>query len=262
MAEPPFIFLTAAALLRYNIENISPEKGASFVAFVRKKSVLPIYLVGAAWLVWSLAAPLYRPTHYVMAALSSAAVYYLGKLLLPDRGYEVPDAPQQEASAPREQPKTEAQIDPEIAALLQERDRAVSEMRRLNDAIEDPQLSQQIDRLEHTTQKIMDAVVKKPEKLPQIRRFLNYYLPTTLKLLNAYDRMDAAGVEGANIDGTKGRIEDIMSTICTAFDRQLDALYGQEAMDISTDIDVLEQMLAREGLGSMNLSADEQTHDK
>ena len=74
--------------------------------------------------------------------------------------------------------------------------------------------------------------------------------------------MDAAGVEGANIDGTKGRIEDIMSTICTTFDRQLDALYGQEAMDISTDIDVLEQMLAREGLGSMNLSADEQTHDK
>ena len=103
----------------------------------------------------------------------------------------------------------------------------------------------------------MDAVAKSPDKLPQIRRFLNYYLPTTLKLLNAYDRMDATGVEGTNIDGTKGRIEDIMSTICTAFDRQLDALYGQEAMDISTDIDVLEQMLAREGLGDMNLSADD-----
>ncbi len=229
------------------------------MAFVRKKSVLPIYLVGATWLVWSVTAPLYRPTHYVMAALSSAAVYYLGKIILPDKGYEMPDPQPQDTTQAQAQPQAqpESHTDPEIAALLQERDRAVGEMRRLNDTIEDPQLSEQIDRLEHTTQKIMDAVVKAPEKLPQIRRFLNYYLPTTLKLLNAYDRMDAAGVEGTNIDGTKGRIEDIMSTICTAFDRQLDALYGQEAMDINADIAVLEQMLAREGLGSMNFSADD-----
>lgn len=226
------------------------------MAFIRKKSILPIYMVGGTWLVWSLAAPLYKPTHYIMAGLASAAVYYLGKIIFPDRGYELDD-PEEEASEPQAQ-KTQAEpVSPEVQQLLQERDRAVSEMRRLNDSIQDPTLSQQIDRLEHTTQKIMDAVAKSPDKLPQIRRFLNYYLPTTLKLLNAYDRMDATGVEGANIDGTKGRIEDIMSTICTAFDRQLDALYGQEAMDISTDIDVLEQMLAREGLGDMNLSADD-----
>lgn len=226
------------------------------MAFIRKKSVLPIYMVGGTWLVWSLAAPLYKPTHYIMAGLASAAVYYLGKIIFPDRGYELDD-PEEKDSEPQAQ-KTQAEpVSPEVQQLLQERDRAVSEMRRLNDSIQDPTLSQQIDRLEHTTQKIMDAVAKSPDKLSQIRRFLNYYLPTTLKLLNAYDRMDATGVEGANIDGTKGRIEDIMSTICTAFDRQLDALYGQEAMDISTDINVLEQMLAREGLGDMNLSADD-----
>ena len=92
-------------------------------------------------------------------------------------------------------------------------------------------------------------MVDKPSKLPQLRKFLNYYLPTTLKLLNAYDRMDAAGVSGSNIDGTKGKIEDIMGTICKAFDKQLDALYGEEALDISTDITVLENMLAQEGLG-------------
>lgn len=228
------------------------------MAFVRKKSVLPIYLVGGTWLVWSLAAPLYKPTHYIMAGLASAAVYYLGKIILPDRGYEIDDLEEDDNESEPQPQKPQAEpVSPEVQQLLQERDRALSEMRRLNDAIQDPTLSQQIDRLEHTTQKIMDAVVKSPDKLPQIRRFLNYYLPTTLKLLNAYDRMDATGVEGANIDGTKGRIEDIMSTICTAFDRQLDALYGQEAMDISTDIDVLEQMLAREGLGSMNLSTDD-----
>ena len=229
------------------------------MAFVRKKSVLPIYLVGGTWLVWSAVAPLYRPTHYIMAGLTSAAVYYLGKIILPDKGYELPD---EEEASTQAQPQAQSQPkepeNPELQALLQERDRALSEIRRLNDAIQDETLSQQMDRLEHTTGKIMDAVMKDLDKLPQIRRFLNYYLPTTLKLLNAYDRMDATGVEGANIDGTKGRIEDIMETICTAFDRQLDALYGQEALDISTDIDVLEQMLAREGLGSMNLSADQQ----
>lgn len=227
------------------------------MAFIRKKSVLPIYMVGGTWLVWSLAAPLYKPTHYIMAGLASAAVYYLGKILLPDRGYEVEESEEEASEQPQTQKTPSEPVSPEVQQLLQERDRALSEMRRLNDAIQDETLSQQIDRLEHTTQNILDAVVKSPDKLPQIRRFLNYYLPTTLKLLNAYDRMDATGVEGANIDGTKGRIEDIMSTICTAFDRQLDALYGQEAMDISTDIDVLEQMLAREGLGGMNLSADD-----
>ena len=238
MAETPFIFLTAATLLRYNIGNISLERGAYFVAFVRKKSVLPIYLVGGTWLVWSL------------------AVYYLGKIIFPDRGYE-DGQPDVEAPKAQAQKPQESSVSPEMQQLLDERDRALSELRRLNDTIGDAQLSQQIDHLEHTTGKIIDAVVKDPEKQPQIRRFLSYYLPTTLKLLNAYDRMDATGVEGANIDGTKGRIEDIMATICTAFDRQLDALYGQEALDISTDIDVLEQMLAREGLGSMNLSANE-----
>lgn len=223
------------------------------MAFVRKKSVLPIYLVGGTWLVWSAVAPLYQPTHYIMAGLTSAAVYYLGKIILPDKGFEVPD---QEASPTPEPSKPQAPEDPQLQALRQERDRALSEIRRLNDSIQDETLSRQMDRLEHTTGKILDAVTHDPDKLPQIRRFLNYYLPTTLKLLNAYDRMDATGVEGTNIDGTKGRIEDIMETICTAFDRQLDALYGQEALDISTDIDVLEQMLAREGLGSMHLSTD------
>ena len=120
---------------------------------------------------------------------------------------------------------------------------------RLNDSIEDPTISAQIERLETTTQKIIGVVVEKPEKLSQISRFLNYYLPTTLKLLNAYDRMDAAGVSGINIDGTKGKIEDMMETICKAFDKQLDALFGDEALDISADITVLEQMLQQEGLG-------------
>ena len=227
------------------------------MAYVKKRSVLPVYFVGLTWLVWAwiLCLPLYRPAHYVMAALASLIAYYVGKMIFPDRGYEAQDAAQ---DVPRPEPRPKAEKpkstgDPEIDALLAERDRAVSEMRRLNDSIKDVKISAQITHLETTTGKIIDAVVAKPAKLPQIRKFMNYYLPTTLKLLNAYDRMDSAGVSGANIDGTKGKIEDMLDTVCTAFSRQLDDLYGQEAMDVSAEIKVMEQMLAQEGLGGMTL---------
>ena len=228
------------------------------MAYVKKRSVLPIYFVGLTWLVWAwiLCLPLYRPVHYVMAALLSMAAYFGGKMLFPDRGYEVPESaapgPAQAAAKPgAEKPKPTG--NPEIYALLDERSKAVSEMRRLNDSIKDAAISAQISHLEATTGKIIDAVVEAPSKLPQIRKFMNYYLPTTLKLLNAYDRMDATGASGTNIDGTKGKIGEMLGTICVAFSRQLDALYGEEALDISADITVMEQMLQQEGIGGMTL---------
>lgn len=226
------------------------------MSYVKKRSVLPVYFVGLTWLLWSVFAPLYRPAHYIMAALVSAIAYYVGKIIFPDRGYEIQDGTQGQPTAqaaPKAEEKPKSTGNPEIDALLGEREKAVSEMRRLNDSIKDPKISAQITHLETTTGKIIDAVVEKPSKLPQIRKFMNYYLPTTLKLLNAYDRMDSAGVSGANIDGTKGKIEDMLDTVCVAFSRQLDALYGEEALDISADIKVMEQMLRQEGIGGMTL---------
>ena len=105
------------------------------------------------------------------------------------------------------------------------------------------------------SQKIFDEVKRDPKKLPQIRKFMDYYLPTTLKLLNAYDRMSGAGVSGENIDTTLLKVEGMMRTIVAAFEKQLDSLYGAEALDISTDITVLENMMAREGLTDQPLKA-------
>jgi hypothetical protein len=232
------------------------------MAKVVKKSVGPIYMVGALWLVWAFVLPLYHPAHYAAAVVLSFAAYLIGRALFPDKAFKTPEPkveqqPKQESEASKQEKKPESTGNPELDALVGERDRAVSEMRRLNSSIEDPTISAQIDHLETTTKKIIAYVVEHPEKLPQIRRFLNYYLPTTLKLLNAYDRMDAVGVSGANIDGTMGKIETMMDTIVTAFDRQLDALFGDEALDISTDITVMEQMLAREGIGGTQLPTEE-----
>ena len=224
-----------------------------------KRSVLPIYLVGVVWLVYALLFPLRTAGQYLICAALSAVAFVIGKALFPDKAYQMPgEEPKEQAKEqPKAEKKPESTGNPEIDALLKERERAVSEMRRLNDSIQDETISAQIDHLEEITGKIIDHVAAQPKKLPQIRRFLNYYLPTTLKILNAYDRMDAAGISGSNIDTTKQKVESMLTTIVQAFDRQLDALFGEEALDISTDIAVLEQMLAREGLGGLTMDGEE-----
>lgn len=223
------------------------------MAKITKKPVAPIYAVAALWVVWGLFFPLHKPFHFVLAVIASVAVFCIGKAIWPNKTYETVD-PEPVKKEEKKEPETTG--NPEIDALIKERDRAVSEMRRLNDSIEDPAISAQIDQLESTTKKIIAQVVQNPEKLPQIRRFLNYYLPTTLKLLNAYDRADNAGISGTNVDGTKGKVSEMMDTIVTAFDKQLDALFGEEALDISTDITVMEQMLAREGIGGTQITTE------
>lgn len=220
------------------------------MAHIVKKSPWPVYAVGLVWLVFGLFLPLYKLIHFLAAAGLSIAAYLVVKKLCPDKTFTVPD--------PEPEPEPAATGSPELDELIRQRDLALSEMHRLNDSIEDPKISAQIDHMEAVTAKIIAHVVEHPRKLPQIRKFLNYYLPTTLKLLNAYDRMDAAGISGANIDGTMGKIETMMDTVATAFDRQLDALFGDEALDISTDITVMENMLAREGLAGESLRAEQQ----
>ena len=212
-----------------------------------KRSVVPIYLIGITWLGYSLAFTLRGVMDYVLCALVSAVVFVIGKAVFPDKAFTVPGEDKQEKAEKKEAEKPKSTGNPEIDALIKERERAISEMRRLNDAIEDEKISAQIDHLELTTGKIIDHVVQNPKKLPQISRFMSYYLPTTLKLLNAYDRMDEAGVAGENISSTKQRVEKMMDTLVQAYDHQLDALFGDEAMDISTDITVMENLLRQQG---------------
>lgn len=208
----------------------------------KRASVLPVYLVGVVWLGYALVFPLYRVSDYLLCAGLSLIAFVVGKAVFPDKVDQTAGPPKAEAKKP------ETKVDPQVAALQKERDRAVSELRRLNDAIPDEKISAQIDHLEEVAGKIIDQVIAHPEKKPQISRFLDYFLPTTLKLLNAYDRMDSAGISGSNIDATKQKVETMLDTLCAAFDKQLDALFGEEALDISTDITVMENLLAQEGL--------------
>ena len=119
-------------------------------------------------------------------------------------------------------------------------------IRRANDRIADPVLSAKIDRLEEITAKIFKAVEEDPKKADRSGTFLNYYLPTTQKLLNSYAQFEAAGVEGENLRQAKQRIENTMDSIVKGFEHQLDELYQAEAMDVDSDIRVMEHMLRRD----------------
>ena len=202
---------------------------------VVRKSTIPLYAAAATWLLYALLFPLYRPLHYVLAAGAAAVIGIAARLLCPNTVEEVPEEPKSTGNA-------------ELDKMIDDGRKAIAEMKRLDDNIADPTISAQIVRLQELSGKIFAQVEQNPEKLPQIRRFMNYYLPTTLKILNAYDRMGEQGVAGENITSTMHKVESMMATIITAFEKQLDNLFGAEAMDISTDMVVLENMMAREGL--------------
>ncbi len=199
------------------------------------KSAIPLYAVAVTWLLYALLFPLYKLPHFLLAAAAGAVVGIVARLFCRDTVEEVP-----------EEPKTTG--NPELDKMIEDGKKAIAEMKRLDDNIADPTISAQIVRLQQLAGKIFAQVEQNPEKLPQIRKFMNYYLPTTLKILNAYDRMGEQGVAGENITSTMHKVEGMMDTIIKAFEKQLDNLFGAEAMDISTDMVVLENMMAREGL--------------
>ena len=119
-------------------------------------------------------------------------------------------------------------------------------IRRANDRIADPVLSQKIDRLEQITGRIFKEVEEHPEKRERIHTFFDYYLPTTQKLLDAYADFEETGVEGEHLREAKARIASIMDSIVGGFAHQLDQLYSSDAMDVVTDIKVMEAMLNRD----------------
>ena len=102
--------------------------------------------------------------------------------------------------------------------------------------------------METLVDRIFDRVEQKPDTVDDIRKLMEYYLPTTIKLLEAYEELDAQPVQGENIISSKQEIEKTMDTLNTAFEKLLDELFQDTAWDLSSDISVLNTMLAQEGL--------------
>ena len=167
-----------------------------------------------------------------------------GKLMLTEMGYTEPE------------PEPEPQPEPEKNQKPSQEDEILREIRLINDLIPDPVISAKIDRIEEVTHKILQYQKTHPQRTEQLRTFLNYYLPTTLDILRSYARLDAQGVEGENITAAKQRIEGMMDKVVEGFEKQLDKLFSSDAMDIAADVQVLENMLKKDGLSGDNMKLD------
>ena len=154
----------------------------------------------------------------------------------------------------QDRPREEPEKAPEPPREVERAEAVLTEIRSLNDAIEDPEMSRKIDRIGEITGNIFAYLREKPDKEGKLRSFLSYYLPTTLKILGSYAQLEAQGVEGENISAAKERIEGMMDKVVEGFEQQLDRLFQDDAMDITSDVAVLERMLEKDGLGSSGMT--------
>lgn len=141
-----------------------------------------------------------------------------------------------------------AKLSPEVQQIIEAGDEYVKKIQEANDAIPGEEISNKISRMEMLVDRIFDRVEQNPETVDDIHRLMEYYLPTTIKLLEAYEELDAQPVQGENIISSKKEIEKTLDTLNTAFEKLLDDLFQDTAWDVSSDISVLNMMLAQEGL--------------
>ena len=147
-----------------------------------------------------------------------------------------------------EKPAEKKSYGPDVDPIIEEGNRALSEMGRLYMSIQEPEIRVKINEIMRITDKIVQDAIADPGDIPKIKKFMNYYLPTTIKLLNAYDRMSSQGIEGENIDRSMKSITEMLDAAIAAYKKQLDSLFANQALDIETDIAVMNAMLDREGL--------------
>ncbi len=211
-----------------------------------------IYGFALTWIIMALSLPLYETwaliTAFVASTLVGVMVWRIGERKARKAAEAERRAQQAKAEAAAKSAPQKKSYGPEIDPILEEGNRALAEMGRLYASIKDPDVRMKINEIMRITDKITQDAVNDPSDIPQIRKFLNYYLPTTIKLLNAYDRMSAQGIEGENLDKSMRNINEMLDTVIEAYKKRLDSLFANQALDIETDIEVMNSMLAREGL--------------
>ena len=218
----------------------------------RKSSALPIYVFLLIWLFSSTVFPLYELWGILITiGLCSLGAFIAGrasaKRAMKKEKAEAEAAAAKAAEEAKKRPQKKS-YGPEIDPILEEGNKALSEMGRLYMSIQDTEVRGKINEIMRITDKITQDAIADPKDIPQIKKFMNYYLPTTLKLLNSFDRMSALGIEGENLDKSMKSINEMLDAAIVAYKKRLDSLFENQALDIETDIEVMNTMLAREGL--------------
>lgn len=147
---------------------------------------------------------------------------------------------------PQQQPEPEG--DPQLRELLSRGNAFIARIHASNDAIPGQEISAKIDRMENIIRRIFQRAEQHPEVIPDLKKMMDYYLPMTVKMLDAYADMDAQPHQGENIHNSKREIETTLDTLNGAYEKLLDDLFEDTALDVSSDISVLKTLLAQEGL--------------
>lgn len=211
----------------------------------RKGAGAGILTFGIVFALYAWLFPLYRVWDYILA---TAVSLLFGRVIgIMGSGLDLSSNKQQKPQVEEEEilPETGDAIADEVIRKGYE---LIEQIQEENDLIPDPALSKQMDDLERLCGQIFKTVAERPKKAPQIRRFMDYYLPTTLKMLKSYRVMDQREVTGQNAQEARSRIVKAMGVVLSACEKQLETLYHDDMLDVTTDIEVLEQMLKRDGL--------------
>ena len=226
-----------------------------------QKPVAPIYAFGITWLICSIVFGwgIFR------CLLAAFLVCQMVKVTIKNRKAKTADPPQKgkksepfketTTSAPEPEKHSQDSVktqpssgNPELDAVIRDGRASVSRIQQLNEDIPDFKVSAQLKQNEILTASIIDQIEKKPDKLKEVRQFMNYYLPTTIKLLEQYVQMQNVGLRGDNITTGMQQIENLLDKVIVAFQKQLDSLFERDVVDITAEIQVMEQMMAAQGL--------------
>lgn len=197
------------------------------------RSAIPIYLAALVWILFGMLLPMYKLSSILLAAGVSVAVWLLSSRFFPGRVVEEEEKPNSG--------------DEEVNRQILEGRQNLKSLKDSAAAISDETVTQPLSRMIEAGDKIFKALEKNPRDSQQIRKFMNYYLPTSVKLLEHYKTLSAAGA-GENVKKSLSSISGSLSMIAEAFEKQLDRLYADDQLDINAEISALETMMAADGL--------------
>lgn len=154
----------------------------------------------------------------------------------------------EEAQKRMQESEKQSRISPQVQEVLDKGEAYIKKIHASNDAIPGEEISAKIAKMEQIVEQIFQRAEEHPEIIPDLKKMMDYYLPMTVKLLDAYEDMDRQPIQGETIRASKKEIEDTLDTLNEAFAKLLDSVFQDTAWDVSSDISVLHTMLAQEGL--------------
>ena len=208
------------------------------------KSAIPIYAAAAVLLLLGLICPkmLLKLWFLPIAAVLSVAAYFAAQKFFPGR-------------------EAVQSGDRSVDAVIEQGRSQLERLKAANDAIPDADISAALERMTNAGEAIFDVLARDPKQMQAVRKFMNYYLPTADKLMQSYRLMRDTKPVSENMARAMDSIRRSLSMIADAFEKQLDNLYGDRALDIETDIDVLETLMRADGLISRGAMGDEKAAD-